>query len=623
MKPDPSITRGTPATPTRATPTTRSGSALGRNDWPALLALALLFGVMLVATWQRWTHPIIDHGREMNLPLRILAGERLYIDIIYYYGPFAPHFNALLYYLFGVHLNTLHTSGMVCAVLILLMIYWLARRLLSPWEASLATALVLVTCAISGLSGNYIQPYAYAALYGWTFALASLVCVVRYVTSRRRLWMCWASVCIGAAVTCKPELGLLGLGPAAVAWTLASLSERRWLWRPLWLVATPALAIAALTYGLIVVSVPWHMLVTDTGRALTQPQMMFFARFLNGTLAWPRTGWALVGGIGMSLAACGLAALLGLLLDAKVQSLWRRPAWVIWICIVVGGGLWSLGGDVLQRIDVTPLRSAPLVLGLTISFIVWRLWRCHARREPLPQRDQIVLVIAAFSLIAIGRVVFNVSLWTSYTLFTAPTVIVLYCYLFFRVAPALLLSNPRARDYARIVAMVLVTITVVRLGVQHTESARFNVFEIKAPRARFLTDVALGRAFEDAIRFATLRTQPGDYLLSLPQGTTINFLADRRNPLREEIIVPGFLTPDREADAIRRVAARRVGLILVANHLTPEYRDWAFGVHYNQAFMRWIDAHYHPVATFSAAPGRELQFGDLEFFIRAYERNMD
>ncbi len=170
--------------------------------------------------------------------------------------------------------------------------------------------------------------------------------------------------------------------------------------------------------------------------------------------------------------------------------------------------------------------------------------------------------------------------------------------------------------------MVLVAIGVARLGVQHAESARRNVYEIITPRGRLLTTAAFGRPLEEAIRFATLRTEPGEYLLNLPQGTIINFLSDRRNPLREEIIVPGFLTPDREADAIRRVAARRVGLILVANHLTPEYRDWAFGVDYNQEFMRWIDAHYHPVATFSAVQGRELRFGEQEFFIRAYERNM-
>jgi hypothetical protein len=214
-------------------------------------------------------------------------------------------------------------------------------------------------------------------------------------------------------------------------------------------------------------------------------------------------------------------------------------------------------------------------------------------------------------------------MWSPYTLFTAPTVIVLYCYLFFRAVPGWLLSSSGARDYARIIAMVLVGISTLRLGIQHWDAARMSTYELNTARGRLFTDVVVGKAFDDAIRFAASRTQPGDYVLNLPQGTTINFLAERPYPLREEIIVPGFLTPDREAAAIRRAEATNVKLILVSNHLTPEYRDFAFGVHYNQAFMRWIDEHYHPVATFSATPEDVLHFGDMVFFIRAYERNAD
>jgi 4-amino-4-deoxy-L-arabinose transferase-like glycosyltransferase len=591
------------------------------QDWYALLALGALFVAILAATWQRWTHPIIDHGREMNVPLRVLQGERLYSDISYHYGPFAPYFNALLYQLFGVHLNTLHASGLVCAVLTLLMIYWLARRLLSPWEAALPTALVLVTCALAGYIGNFIQPYAYAALYGWTFALASLVCLTQYVISHRNVWMWWAGVCVGVTVTCKPELAVQGSATIAVAWMLASLSERRWLWRALAVAAIPAVAIAALTYGAILISVPWQLLITESYRLLNQPQIVFFSRFLNGTLGWPRTGWALMSAAGMTLAACGLAPLLGLMLDQRVHSLLRREAWPSWICIVAGAGLWAWGGSGPQIFDVTPLRSAPLVLTLMIVVIAWQLWRRHSRGEPFQQHHQILFLIGIFSLIGIGRVVLNLSLWSPYTLFTAPTVFVLFCFVFLRAAPAALLASPRARFYARNVAMVLVVIWVASLGIQHVESARLSSVEINAPRGRLLTDVTLGQPLADAIRFAAARTQPGDYVLNVPQGSIINFLADRPNPLREDIIIPGMLPPDREAEAIERVAARGVKLILVSNHLTPEYRDWAFGVSYNQAFMRWIDAHYHPVATFSAFSGRELQFGDYEFFIRAYERN--
>ena len=602
---------------------TASSNAHTLHDWAALGALAALFIVMLVVTWQRWTQPIIDHGREMHVPVRILEGERLYVDIMYHYGPFAAYFNALLYSVFGIHLNVLHASGMVCAALILLMIYWLARRVVLAWEAALATALVLITCALSGFLGNFIQPYAYAALYGLTFALASLVCVVRFVTTQRTAWLCWAGAGVGAAMACKPEYAVLAGAPAAAGWMLASASARRWLWRPAGLAALTVLIVGAMAYGPILMTVPSRILIADTYELFNQPQLVYFARFLNGTLGWPTTGWALVSAAGMSLGACGLAALLGLLLDQRAQSLLQREAAAGWIAVIAGAGLWFAGGGGSQPFDVTPLRSAPLVLGVTIGFFGWRLWRCYRRSEPLPPVDQIVLLIAIFSAIAIGRVILNVSLWSPYTSFTVPTVLVVYCYLFFRAAPHAMLSSARARDYARVVAMVLVAIWLTSLGIEHADSARLNRFEINEPRGRFLTDVAVGQPLAEAIRFANARTQPGDYVLSVPQGSIINFLADRRNPIREEILIPGLVPPDREAEAIRRIAEKQVKLILVSNHLTPEYRDAVFGVHYNRALMQWILAHYHPVAVFSATHGRPLHFGGLDFFIQAYERNGD
>jgi hypothetical protein len=150
------------------------------------LAIFVLFIVMLAASWQRWTQPLIDHGREMNLPTRILAGERIYNDVQVLYGPFAPHFNALLYQIFGIHLSVLKAAGAVCAILILLMIYRLARTLMSEWESFLVAGLALVACALKS-TANYIQPYAYAALYGLVFALGSLVATVSYVKWR---WEC-------------------------------------------------------------------------------------------------------------------------------------------------------------------------------------------------------------------------------------------------------------------------------------------------------------------------------------------------------------------------------------------------------------------------------------------------
>jgi Dolichyl-phosphate-mannose-protein mannosyltransferase len=601
------------SSPNRRTPT--------GEDWLAGIVMSILFVVMLIATWQRWTHPMIDHGREINLPARILSGEKLYTDISYHYGPFAPYFNAFLYRVFGLRMATLHTSGAVCAILILLMIYRLSRHLMACWEAVVATGLVLVTCALNASLGNYIQPYAYAALYGWTFAVASLVCLLRFLKCHQPRWMFWTGVGTGAAVICKPEFILLCTAPAGVGWALVSLEERRWLWRPAWLLAVPALAIGGLTYGVLVVQVSWQRLIGENYRMLSQPRFIYFAHVLNGTLEWPRTGWALIAAIGMTLFACGLTALMGLALAPKVESLWRGRARPAWGLLAVGWWLWSFQAKAPGLVDFNPLRGAPIVLLTTIVSITCQLWRARKRGERLPFRNQVLLIVAVFSLVGIYRVIFNVSLRTFYTPFTVPGLIIVYLYLFFKVSPALLLKTVGSREYARRSAVVLMAMVVAALAYHHAALARRRaVFKISAPRGQLLTHPMLGRPVAEAIHLAVARTAPTDYLASLPQGTIVNFLAERPNPFREENVVPGVLTPDREAEAIRRLAEHRVPLILIGNLLTPEYGDRVFGLDYNQQLMHWIEEHYDPVATFSTTEDRELRFGDDEFFIRAYER---
>ena len=45
--------------------------------------------------------------------------------------------------------------------------------------------------------------------------------------------------------------------------------------------------------------------------------------------------------------------------------------------------------------------------------------------------------------------------------------------------------------------------------------------------------------------------------------------------------MPGFLNGAQEAETVQRLADRHVPLVLIFNNLTPEYRDSASGIDYN------------------------------------------
>src|SRR5262249_11237066 len=195
-------------------------------------AIALIFAAMLAVSWRRGISPITDSGREMDLPLRLMNGELLYRDVHYLYPPFSPYFNSLLYRIFVAHLDVFQAGGAICAFLVFLICYRIARRLMTPSESALAVIAVILVCVFKP-AGNLIWPYAYAALYSMVFALGALLLALRYAENENRRELVAAGVFIGLAAVKKKEFALAaacavaaaggGVGPAAFTRAAARL----------------------------------------------------------------------------------------------------------------------------------------------------------------------------------------------------------------------------------------------------------------------------------------------------------------------------------------------------------------------------------------------------------------
>jgi hypothetical protein len=627
-------------------------SGIIRKKWPQS-AIIVLFIVMLAATWQRWTQPLIDHGREMNLPTRILAGERIYSDVQVLYGPFAPIFNALLYRVFGIHLSVLKMAGAVCAILILLMIYKLARELMSEWESSLVVGLALVLCALKS-SANYIQPYAYAALYGLVFGLGSLCGAVSYIRLRASSRLVLAGALAGLSLISKPEIALAGLAAGLAALIAESAAKRKLLWRHAALFSAPVAIITVATYAIVLSRTPLRVLLEDNHVLFTAmpQQLIYFNRHISGFAQWPSSLRFSLAGIGVFALWVGMCAVIGAIASRK-QPEWRE-VFKVGLIAVCAGALWR---EIAIRFgamssNVTPFASAVFILPALIGLIVRECWREMKRRgdgatgrwgesetrgqgdkemrlflAPAPHHSvtsslHILLIIAVFSFVAILRVILNVVTTGPYSPFYLPASIVVYLYLLFHVAPTLLAKTDSTRANIRRAAMLITALMIVGMGLNSAiRLRRFNTFTVSSPRGSFITVPEIGEPLQAAIRYAEERTGPNDYLLAAPQATTINFLTARRYPLREEIIHPGFLAGEKESDAIERIKARNTPLILIVNIDTSEFGDRAFGVDYNAALMQWISENYRLAARFDSAGNHNAKLGDKPFFILAYERN--
>src|SRR6266853_4731139 len=119
----------------------RLGSA--NEDFVARAVIAVLFIVLAVYTWGRWGDLEVDCGREVYVPIEILKGRMLYRDLWYPYGPLVPYAQALLLWIFGVHLNSFYCAGLVLCLSIAYLLYSLARRLLPPMPSLVVSILFL------------------------------------------------------------------------------------------------------------------------------------------------------------------------------------------------------------------------------------------------------------------------------------------------------------------------------------------------------------------------------------------------------------------------------------------------------------------------------------------------
>ena len=577
--------------------------------WPLILAVSFAFG--LAASWERWANPVIDSGREMNQPLRLAEGETLYSDVGHIYGPLSPWLHAALYRAFGPSLDVLYADGIVAAIAILTLVYFLARRIMDPPAAAAATLLVMWLCAFKA-SGNYIFPYAYSALHGTLLSLVTLTLCAAALERPSLVRFVAAGVAAGVTMLAKTEMGLAALcaGVAAAflaepptlarsedtaceASVFANAHSRTGVvgqpLRPAVYTVTfiaAALAVSGGVYTAVAWRVGWRTLVFDC---------WLLAYNLPGPLKYFNASLAGLDHPAQSLLRMSIAfvkvVLLGAIVAAVAQfragpAAGRRDAWAMLgaaaalatLLAVTTGLDWDRG----------PFLAMPFVLLLTILIAE-------------QQRQRLILLYSLFALSALARMIFHVRSGGAYGSFLLPVSIIVFTYGWVSPFPALFRMPDVARA-ARTVALGVLLAAAIATSVAIAERyRRSNTAVISTPRGTLIVPPAVAEAWNGALAVIDERTRLGDPIVVLPEGTSLTFLSGRRNPLREEIATPGFLDAAAEERAIRQIGAAGTPLILIVDRATREFGAETFGRDYDRRLMEWIASRYEPCGTFGSA----------------------
>ena len=572
---------------------------------PALLPYAV-FLLLAAASWNRWIEPYVDAGRELMVPWRMAQGERLYRDVHFEHGPLAPWLAEGADRVFGRSLAGRTSLAALIAVLHLAALDALARRLLSPWRAALATSLAVAT-AVFLRPGGWLFPFSLDTAIAVAALTAAVVQASRERSARLDLG---AGLCLAAALLSRVEMGLAGV----LVFALAARTAPRRLLR----LAVLPLVVAALGYGAVSAGTPWDRLVADGWLRVIDPP----AAFQNVYRAYAGLDRIPLRLAELALSAVILVLVATVLCIAAIAS--RRllirssaaagavgAAAIALLAAAAAIRFWPPAA-LLESLSLVPplVRVIPpcLVAAAALRLLV-RL-RGRQPRGPLATVPDAALWIAAlFSvrmLLAAGYV-------GPYPAFFLPLPILLCVVGLFAIAesaaPAIGPSLPRLVGFALSVFLLFRTASTIELY------RRAGWAQVSTPSGALWLREPVAATTREALADLQHRLPATATLAGFPEVGFFNYVLGHSNPFWLEQFFPGNLDAPGEARAVALLKSHPPDALLYANVLAVGEGQPVFGRDYLEALDREARSRFRTEAVHGPGARPGARIGDPDFFI--------
>ena len=130
-------------------------------------------------------------------------------------------------------------------------------------------------------------------------------------------------------------------------------------------------------------------------------------------------------------------------------------------------------------------------------------------------------------------------------------------------------------------------------------------------------DKVMKQNYEAAIQFMKEKTARGQRVLSVPEDTSLYFLAETECPIRVYSLTPGVIAPGKMMnEVIQEIDTKRVDYLLWSNRVFVEYGVPVFGKDFDRELANYLKTHYRRVG-----PVRPLDIDSLRWTAVVWERN--
>jgi len=577
------------------------------------LLIAAAFFALAAWSWGKWPDPVVDFGRELYAPWRLVLGERLYADVAWFNGPLSVWWNALLFRLFGVGLATLVWANLALLALATALLYRLLAGVGGRIAATAACLVFLGVFAFGQQGGignyNFVTPYSHELTHGFVLALAGITALERACRRRGGLAAILAGLLLGLVFLTKFEV-FLALAAAFAARLLALLG------RPDTPGSLRRVALPVLFGALVAPACAWLWLARELGAAHAGVAVLGALPYLASEEVRALPFYA--SGMGLDDPARSVDLLLKW--TAGYACLFGLPALIAWFLRGHGerrGGalltalpfavyalvLWANRGELdwngIGR--PLPLVAAAIAIGASVALV--RARRAGAQRDAAA----LTLALAVFALVLCAKLLLNARVVHYGFVLTLPATALLVV-LVVGWLPDWLTKRGRAGGFARSAALgVLLAVVIVHLGTAR-EWYAWKVNVVGSGRDAFYA-ASRGEYLWRVAREVEARLPADGRLLVLPEGVMLNYLTRRRSPTRYVNFMPPELIFFGEEEILAALAADPPELVALVHKDTTEYGYRFFGTDYGRGIGGWVRANYREVLRVGEAPLRDGRFG--------------
>lgn len=569
------------------------------KGWLAFLAVSSVFISLLCLSWMQWGDLIVDTGREMYAPLRIISGDCLYRDFYYIYGPFSAYFSAIFFKLLGARLDSLIVSGIIAAICAAFLVYKLSRIFLGSALSAFSASAFLIVLAFGQYvyyaNYNFILPYSFGAAHAMVFALAALYFYYLSLKDKSYSRSVWAGVFIALALLSKIEVGAAAL--IAVTFCLA-LEGGVWFRRMLVLTVMPLAASG------------WVYLLFSLHRAgLGDPLRDLFSSarlsasmpaWLSGTANIKENSIVIIKSF-FNYAALTVFFICG---GLAVNRIKKQGARLVIAAIFIAAA--CLCAKKFFPFD-WQFRPLPFFLLGTAAALLAIVFRAKTDSRKDKALALLGLSITAFLLLA--RVFFFVRAGHYGFYLLAPGLIVYYV-LFLELIPRAL---PAAINKNFFKAAYLTVFIFFIAG--HFSVTRFcwrnKTLRVESPVGTIYTfDNAREERCRQLIDYLRLNTPADATLVVFPEGVMINFMSSRVNPLRYCMYMPLDLAKKNATETVlAELEAKSIDYLAVNQRLGDEQGYPVFGRDYAQPIAQYIEEKYELIKQFGPMPFTSEDYG--------------